>query len=622
MKVLFWIIFAVALFASFWLRIVLPSEDLVHGNQIELCDVDAYYHAMQADYVYANWPNIEKFTLMQTWPEGQVIGQRPLNAWLMGTIAKFGGMSVDFVAAIWPAVLGILVLIPVLLIGWALWNKWAGLIAACALAVIQGEFYGRLAMGVSDQHALEVFLMCWFVLFYVLAFKKSKWWSIGAGVTLGMYYLNWAGGPLMAIVVLLFVTIQSAINHFRDVSNKELTFISFITLFVAFVMFVPLGYSESTYMLVYISAFLCPIIIQTISVLTKKLNKYWYPVALIAIVGSCMGVIFLLFYPTAVTAFRMFATLLGTIGIEVSTISEVQPLLAPYGEFTLDLMWGCFGLVALFGFTGLIILATRLKGKPELLFMWTWCVCMILITLAQRRYGYYSAMNLCLLSAYMFYIILNKIGWRKHSKKEIKKQGKEKVYFSPVIAVVGAIMVLSTIVIPNAFLTLRETRNHPYLMTVAWHEAIDYLKNETPKTNDYGVLSWWDYGYWIAREGQRPATCHPGGGHTIETAQFLSSYTDIEANKWIEPLKIRYVIIDYLMVRNKFYAIPLLASKGKLTEAQYNVTEVVRMYFSESGIEGWREVFESSTKYDGQAQVKIYERYTPLVEPCNCGGGS
>jgi hypothetical protein len=43
------------------------------------------------------------------------------------------------------------------------------------------------------------------------------------------------------------------------------------------------------------------------------------------------------------------------------------------------------------------------------------------------------------------------------------------------------------------------------------------------------------------------------------------------------------------------------------------------MYFSEKGTPGYRLVFESSTKYNGQAQVKVYERYTPLVEPCNCG---
>ena len=619
MKILFWVIFGLAIMASFWLRITLPSEDLVHGNRVEICDVDAFYHMMQADYVYANWPNVEKFTTMLSYPEGQPMGQRPLNAWLIGTIAKFGGMSVDFVGVYWPAVLGILILIPILLIGWLLWSKWAGLIAACAAAVIQGEFYGRLAMGVSDQHALEAFLMCCFALFYILALKKNKWWAIGSGIALGMYYLNWDGGPLLAVIILVFVTIQSVVNRFHDVLNRDLTFSTFITLFIALLIFIPLGYNELTYMLFLMSACVAPFIIQAISSLSKNLNKYWYLAILVVVVGCCVGILYLLFAPVVTTALNLLIGIMGTIGAGSSTISEVQPLFTPYGEFTLDLMWGCFGLVALFGFTGLMMLVTKLKNKPELLFMWIWSLCMVIITIAQRRFGYYSAVNLCLLSAYMFYIMLNKIGWRKRSKKEVKKQGKEKFYFSPVIAVIGAIVVLISIVIPSAYVTAKDSHNHPYLMSVAWREAMDYLRNDTPKTNDYGVVSWWDYGYWIAREGQRPAICHPGSGHTIEVATFLAAYPTEDANKMVDVLKARYLVIDYLMVYQKFYAIPQLAGKGKITEAQYNISEVVRLYFSPSGLDGWKEVFKSSTQYNGQAQVKIYERYTPLVEPCNCG---
>lgn len=619
-KILFWVIFALALIASFWLRIVLPSEDLMHGGKIELSDVDAYYHMMQADYVYDNWPNVGKFTTMLNYPEGQAMGQRPLNAWLIGTIAKFGGMSVDVAGVYFPAALGILLIIPILIIGWVLWNKWAGLIAACVAAVIQGEFYGRLSLGVSDQHALEVFLMCWFALFYILALKNNKWWSIGSGAMLGLYYLNWDGGPLLTLIVLLFVSIQSVINHLNKIPNNNLTFITFISLFIAVAIFVPLGYSDPVYMMVYAGACLAPVIIQTISVLTKNINRYWYPTILLLVVGVCVSVLFVLLFPVMVSAWGLFVGLLGTVGAGISTISEVQPLLFPYREFTLDLAWGCFGITAIFGLMGLWILATKLKNKSELFFIWLWCLCMVLITLAQRRYGYYSAVNLCLLSAYLFYIILNKVGWRKYSKRELKKDvTKPKVYFSPVISVVGAIAVLVSMVIPSAYATVSVSHTHPYLMTTAWMEAIDYLKDKTPKTNDYSVASWWDYGYWIAREGQRPTPCHPGGGHTIEIAQFLSSYPTEDANKIADKLGVRYLVIDHLMVYEKFYAIPLLAGKGKITEAQYNITEVVRLYFSPSGLDGWKEVFKSSTQYNGQSQVKVYERYIPLVEPCNCG---
>ena len=43
-----------------------------------------------------------------------------------------------------------------------------------------------------DQHALEVFLTTFLILFVVLMFKKHWLWSIGAGIILGLYYLSWA----------------------------------------------------------------------------------------------------------------------------------------------------------------------------------------------------------------------------------------------------------------------------------------------------------------------------------------------------------------------------------------------------------------------------------------------
>jgi asparagine N-glycosylation enzyme membrane subunit Stt3 len=622
LDIIFWVVFATALFASFWLRIQMPSEDLVFGNRVEFCDVDAYYHMMQADYVYANWPNIETFSKVQGWPDGQPVGQRPLNGWLIGTIAKFSGLAVDVVGVYWPAVIGIVILIPILFIGWVLWNKWAGLIAACAAAVIQGEYYGRLAMGISDQHALEVLLMVCFALFYILAIKKGSWWSIASGVFLGLYYMNWSGGPLLTILLMMFITIQSIINRFNDLPSKKLLFVSFVTLFISSVMFILMKQNEPQYILAYAAACASPFIIQIVLHLTRKMNKIWYPAILIGVVALSISAIFIAMPEVALGAWRSLDGLRGTFGTPIgtlgSTISEMQPLLAPYGSFTLDLVIGCFGLTALFGVAGLIVLATRMKKQPELLFAFMWCFFTIFITIMQRRFGYYSAVNLCLLSGYLFYIMIDRLAWRKTPKKEVKK-GKPKVYFSPVVAVVGVIVILVTIIIPNAYWTARETHNHPYLITTAWREALNYLRDKTPDTKDYGVISWWDYGYWIAREGQRPAACHPGGGNTGEVSKFLTAYTTEEANTFADWLKSRYVVIDFYMVYQKFYAIPLIADKGKLTEAQYNDTQVVRMYFSEKGTPGYRLVFESSTKYNGQAQVKIYERYAPLVEPCNCG---
>jgi hypothetical protein len=111
--------------------------------------------------------------------------------------------------------------------------------------------------------------------------------------------------------------------------------------------------------------------------------------------------------------------------------------------------------------------------------------------------------------------------------------------------------------------------------------------------------------------------CLPGGGSTDRVAKFFVADTTEVSNNWAKLMKCKYVVIDYQMAYQKFYAIPILAGNGELTEEQKNNTLLYRLYFSDDGINGYKEVFESSTKYDGQAQVKIYEIYD-YQKPCDC----
>ena len=606
-KVLFWGIISLALIMSAWIRVGIPYDDLMG----RFPSVDAYYHLMAADYIYDNWPEVERYTTELTYPEGQGVGLRPLNNWLMATIAKFGGFTVDAVGTYLPPILGILILIPTLFIGWVLWNKWAGLIGVVLLATIQGEFMGRTSLAFCDHHALEVFLSTMTVLFVILSLKRHWYWSFGAGICLGLYLYNWAGAPLLSMIILMVICIQAIISHWRHAEGRSLWLASSVTLGLSCVMFTVLcrGEGDKLYMLFFIPAALTPHILYGMSKLLSKYKFYWYPTSLILIASAGIGAIFAKYPIMAKVAFMELGGLTGTIG-SVSgslgrTISEVQPLFAPYGDFTLSLMWGGYGLVFIIGLLGLGLLGRHLK-KPEILFMFIWSLGMFAVTLMQRRFGYYLAVNACLLSGYLSWAIMTKYGWRKRTKKEVKK-GLERWYFSPVVTVIGVFIIMVTMVLPNTMLSMREAQKHPYAITPAWSEATQWL-SETHE-GDYGVLSWWDYGYWIAREGGKSVPCHPGGGSTDKSALFFTSLCTADADEIADKLKVKYVVVDYMMVTNKFYAMPILAERENYTDANYNDSMVCRLYFSEDGIDGYREVFESTPQYKGHGQVKIYERY-------------
>lgn len=119
--------------------------------------------------------------------------------------------------------------------------------------------------------------------------------------------------------------------------------------------------------------------------------------------------------------------------------------------------------------------------------------------------------------------------------------------------------------INTAILLTRPNQNH---ITEGWVETCDWLKTCTTEPSDYydmnakpewGVMSWWDYGYWITREGQRPAMCNPGSNIRYEVAQYLLSPNYKETHDKLVEKNIQYIIIDYLMVTSKFYAIDTLA---------------------------------------------------------------
>jgi dolichyl-diphosphooligosaccharide--protein glycosyltransferase len=618
--VIFWTILILCLLISWYLRVGLQRDGLISDGKFVYPDVDAYYHLMQADYIYDNWPNVEMHSDLLYWPDGQVVGQRPLMDWIVATIAKFGGLTVDQVGFYLPPILFLLTLMLVLFIGWVVWNRWAGLISVGSLAVIQGEIFGRTSVGFIDQHVMEIFLMCAIVLFFILALRKHWAWSFGAGIALGMQYLNWAGAPVFTLIILIFTVIQSIIQRFRGESAKDITRISFVTLFMGLLVFIPFRYYESMYMLFYGCSVIVPMILEVLTKYTTKLKAYWYPIIIIGI--GLLGLLMLhLIVPDVLyKSYQELTGLLGWVGAsQVSlgnTISEVQPILFPYGDFTLDVVWGNFFGVALLGIIGIVVLCFNLQFKKERVFIIVWTLFILLITLLQRRYAYYLAVNLCLISGFIYWFLMDKIGWRKHTFKE-KKKGMSEKYFHPAVGLIGVFLVVVTIIVPNYMISNRTSTQHPYAMTIAWQEALNYLRKQ-PNDLEWGVISWWDYGYWIAREAKQPVPCSPGGGNTDKVAKFFISQSTNDATIIASQLKAKYVVIDYLMVEKKFYAIPILAEVKDFNDDEYNNSILVRLYYSENGLEGYKEVFESSIKYDGQAQVKIYERYD-IAQGCDCG---
>lgn len=116
-----------------------------------------------------------------------------------------------------------------------------------------------------------------------------------------------------------------------------------------------------------------------------------------------------------------------------------------------------------------------------------------------------------------------------------------------------------------------------------WYDSLDWMRYNTPDPGlsyygpyeqpprgepypypdtAYGVMSWWDYGFWIENIARRIPNANPfqggiGGGEEQRpgASTFFTAQTEDEANKIADVLGTRYVISDVEMATGKFYAI-------------------------------------------------------------------
>ena len=99
-------------------------------------------------------------------------------------------------------------------------------------------------------------------------------------------------------------------------------------------------------------------------------------------------------------------------------------------------------------------------------------------------------------------------------------------------------------------------------MSQGWIDATQWLRTKSDDASyiygakfNCGVLSWWDYGYWIVREGHMPVLCSPGAGDRVLAAKIFTSKDDAYSINELIDHKIKYVVIDEEMLKAKRYAI-------------------------------------------------------------------
>jgi oligosaccharyl transferase (archaeosortase A-associated) len=442
-------------------RVALPYDSIFTGGWVKFTSNDAYFHMRYVDSLVHNFPHVTPFDPYYIYPGGGTSGGGVhFFDWLLAIVIWIIGLGsptqhlVDVVGAYFPAVLAALTVIPVFFIGKTLFNRWAGVLGACLVAIMPGEFMGRSILGFTDNHVAETLFSAVAAMFLILAIKAAGSRADGhapmtfnnlikgdrkvitmplaysalAGLFLGIYLDTWMGALLFVFIFSVYLVVQTIINHVRQKSSDHLGIIGFIAYLVAVIIFLPVSPSGNL-SLAMIAALLIPPALAGISRLisSRKLNVIFYPASLIVAAAVVIAILYAISPGTVSTLWNNFLfVFLPGGGSTATTTMEMQPFLSPQGSFTTVVAWGSFttnfflikilpipgfGIISFFILLWLYI---KRRGENEnLSFFLIWSLIITIATLVQRRFAYYLVVNIAVLSAYISCQIIWLAGLRK-----------------------------------------------------------------------------------------------------------------------------------------------------------------------------------------------------------------
>jgi len=600
--------------------------------------------------------------------------------WLIG-LGSPTQHTIDVVGVYFPAILGTLTVIPVYFIGKELFNRGAGVIAAGLVALLPGEFLGRSILGFTDYHVAETLFTTVAMLFLILAVKAARqrqlsfnsikhgnWaiitkplvYSLLAGLFLGVYLLTWRGALLFVFIISVYFIVQFIIDHLRGRFTDYLCFVGTITFIIALLMLLLISPSN-LYLASLVIAILIPIALAGLSrlIASRSVKPIFYPVALLGL-GLASWAIFHIINPS------LLKSMVGQISILYAwpiktTIMEMQPLLMPSGNFTLSLAWENFGAGFFLSFIslGIIIYSIVKRGEADKTLLVVWSLIILAATLAMRRFAYYFVVNVALLAGYLSWQILEFTGFKrlaakpaemsgvmKRERAEVKKRG---ITTSRIYMAFGVMFIVYLLAFFPKWgncavrMSIATASQPQFAPSDGWCESLSWLRNNTPEPfgdpdfyyklyeaplpgaafnypeNAYGVIAWWDYGYWITRLGRRIPIANPGGGAAGMVAQIFAAQDEASSNKMVDGWGSKYVIVDYATATSKFgiregvYEVYYQPQEGKLKPTilfypEYYRSLVIRLY----NFDGREVVPQSSTVVS--YQEKVSREGTPYKE--------
>ena len=351
-------------------RIYLPYGEIFVGGDIKYGSNDAYFYMRLVDGVSHNFPHLTQFDPYFIFPGGNNVVSLPFFHWIIAFFAWIAGLghpsqhTIDIIGVYLPAIMGALTVVPVFFIGKALFNKWAGVLAAGLIAILPGEFLARSVLGSTDNPVAEVLFTTTALAFLIWAIKKASqnqltfahlfqrdWkiilkpliFSMLAGVFLGFYLTTWQGALIFVFIFLLYLVIQFIINHLNSRSSDYLCIVGFTSLLFALIILLINPMSTDVTIAMVISVLIPPVLYFISRFISGRgLKPYYYPLSLVVIGALSVVIVYFGANNTFDLLLAKFKFVLFPVGSTATTTIEMAPFLMPLWDFATWAAWGNF----------------------------------------------------------------------------------------------------------------------------------------------------------------------------------------------------------------------------------------------------------------------------------------
>ena len=589
---------------------MLTYSSIFVGNNIRFLEFDPFYHMRRAVSFAENFPHIWNFDTYIDYPYGNTPGWPLLYDFSIALISNIFGLGnpsrhlIETVGVYFPVFIGSLSVIVIYFLSKEIFSKssksskskegckeihnWEiGIVSGLLLAIIPA-FTQVSFLGFVDHHVAEVLLSATTYLFFLKALKTENSrdriiFLLIAGFVLILAIFTWPGTPIFIGIICIYAIIQSAV----DKNYKRLFAIvgAILVLFAGLYIFFPETY--------------------------QNLNS---------------GIGFLL-----------------KDRVLLQQVKETQPLFFTFeGRFTLEPAWYAFNTALYIAIAGIILIIVKIINhsleltKARVMFL-VWTLIVLILNLYQTRFIYLFAVNVVILCAYLITELIGFSGFSGFRKTYIK--------------IIGVILFIA-ILIPSVQMNNIMTQ-YPLMLSNDWFTSLEWLKDNTPDPNgnngnnsnnnnsnisnvnnvnnigswsipskdhipEYGIMSWWDYGNYILYLSERPVVANNFQLGAEDSANFLVSENESEANQIMNKRKAKYVIVDYrsglnvlrsgnrLSIRGSWISVTFLSGKSLnyyldkngLPNDRYLNTTYARLYlFDGKGMENYKLIYKSPTRF-------------------------